>query len=1115
VLVLVAGVAAVLLIAGSGGSESESGEPQAEAPENALREISKEGYERRATFEVDGEEAQGGEANRGGPNSPAAQAVADRAYPRTYVSDRRAEKTLDAFKAVPSDPSADSFGSRTDFQDATTNEQWTELGPFSPDVPGEPSQFFDPDTQTGPSTQEAGRVAAMAIDPDCTAGDCRMAVAAAGGGIWTTDNALATNVQWQAPPNDLPTTAFGSLYFDDASNVLYAGSGEPNGSSDSEAGLGLFRSTDFGDSWSLVPGSADVATDRSIGAIAVDPNDPNTIYIGTALARHGSSSVNGGRRTPPNAPTLGIYRSTDGGTTFQLEQDLSDKTLPDPTPPDTGLDFFAGGISKLLFDPNDPNELYAAVFGYGIWRADQSGPNPTWGQAFHTMNQNDFTGPDFIGDSTGDETEFDFADLGATTRMYVGDASDDWAIDGDDATPAPRAWRSDDVAAITTDADGILPPIPADPMGDTFNTANGFTELSSDDPADPGFAVYNYCQNGQCSYDSLVAHPPGSSPNTVWYLGSMNYDELKVYDRDGLGVPPRSNGRAVIRSTNAGSAPASINWADMTAVLANPNDDWDVQAGIHPDLRAAVFADNGDTAFIGGDGGVYRVDTSTTQDQSASCAQRTYDYDGDGTEEPLQPDDLALCQMLLNAVPNAVEPINDGLRTLQFQSLSANPASPSEQVFGGTQDNGTWSFDAARPQATRWFETVGGDGGQSGFDQSGGPIRYHNYYDATPEVNFHTDDPATWLDIYDPLQLAPEARSFYTPFEVDPNVPGRLFTGLEHVWRTDDNGGDEADLIANGCLATDLDPERAEPCGDWVEMGANLTSTAFGATRAGQYVVATERAPSDDGTLWAATRTGRLFVTPNADDTPGAVQFRRIDTPQTPGRFVTGIAIDPADPNHAWISYTGYDAYTPLTPGHVFEATYDPTAHTATFKDLSNNLGDQPITALAVYGPDGTLYAGTDFGVLQLPAGSSEWVQAGSGLPKVATYGLTLSDSGRVLYAATHGRGAYSIPLPQVNPPDTSPKATLKKVKAVRLGKKSKFRGSATDDAGIDSARLKFGDHKSATVKLRDNGTFKLKHRYRKAGKYTARLIVIGKEGKKATAERKVRVKPKKKHRKK
>src|SRR5206468_2272554 len=163
---------------------------------------------------------------------------------------------------------------------APVTAPWSELGPFTPNVAGPDSQFFDPSTGTGPTTQESGRVSALAIDPACAPGDCRMWVAAAGGGVWRTSDALATPVSWTPPPGDLPTDAFGSLYYDAAHNVLYAGSGEANGSSDSEAGLGLFRSTDGGASWSLVPGSAAVATNRSIGAIAIDPSDPtgHTIY---------------------------------------------------------------------------------------------------------------------------------------------------------------------------------------------------------------------------------------------------------------------------------------------------------------------------------------------------------------------------------------------------------------------------------------------------------------------------------------------------------------------------------------------------------------------------------------------------------------------------------------------------------------------------------------------------------------------------------------------------------------------------------------------------------------------------------------------------------------------
>src|SRR5205823_2799512 len=237
------------------------------------------------------------------------------------------------------------------------------LGPVTPNVAGEASQFLDPDTLKGPTTQESGRVTALAIDPNCgkasapAGAPCSLWVAAAGGGIWRTNTALASKPSWIAPPDDLPTNAFGSLIIDpndSSGNTLYAGSGEPNGSGDSEAGLGLFKSIDGGSSWQLVAGSQPAALNRSIGAIAVKPGEPNTIYIGTDVARHGSSSANGGRRTPPGAPTLGVYSSTDGGAHFTLAAQLQSKTPANPSSPGagTGVDWFQGGITKLALDPN-------------------------------------------------------------------------------------------------------------------------------------------------------------------------------------------------------------------------------------------------------------------------------------------------------------------------------------------------------------------------------------------------------------------------------------------------------------------------------------------------------------------------------------------------------------------------------------------------------------------------------------------------------------------------------------------------------------------------------------------------------------------------------------------
>ena len=97
----------------------------------------------------------------------------------------------------------------------------------------------------------------------------------------------------------------------------------------------------------------------------------------------------------------------------------------------------------------------------------------------------------------------------------------------------------------------------------------------------------------------------------------------------------------------------------------------------------------------------------------------------------------------------------------------------------------------------------------------------------------------------------------------------------------------------------------------------------------------------------------------------------------------------------------------------MFDVHFDPSTGKADLQGLSNNLGDQPVTGIAYFGVTGDVYAATDFGVLRLPSGATHWEAAGSGLPTAAVYGLTLSQSANVLYAATHGRGAWALTLPR------------------------------------------------------------------------------------------------------
>jgi hypothetical protein len=125
--------------------------------------------------------------------------------------------------------------------------------------------------------------------------------------------------------------------------------------------------------------------------------------------------------------------------------------------------------------------------------------------------------------------------------------------------------------------------------------------------------------------------------------------------------------------------------------------------------------------------------------------------------------------------------------------------------------------------------------------------------------------------------------------------------------------------------------------------------------------------------------------------------------------------VDPVNPNHAWISYSGYNFNTPSQPGHVFEVTYNPATPDATWTNIDGGtgpMGDLPVTSIVYDNVTGDLYAGTDFGVLRLPTSTSTWLAAGSGLPNVEICGLTIVPSARLLYAATHGRSAWSLKLP-------------------------------------------------------------------------------------------------------
>ncbi|MGH9365384.1 MAG: exo-alpha-sialidase, partial [Thermoanaerobaculia bacterium] len=518
---------------------------------------------------------------------------------------------------------------------------------------------------------------------------------------------------------------------------------------------------------------------------------------------------------------------------------------------------------------------------------------------------------------------------------------------------------------------------------DVATGAPTFTNLTSSNPADPGYGSFNYC-TGQCWYDNFVVTPPGY-PDIVYLGGSYLYGEVS-------GI---SNGRGVVLSTDAGAS-----FTDLTMDATDPIH----PNGIHPDQHSLVVNPNDPFQFFeSGDGGIVRS-SGQFADISSNCNSRG-----------LSPTALARCQQLLSRVPTLIESLNKGLSTLQFQSLSYSPHN-TNIVQGGTQDNGTWQSTG---NTAKWIETMVGDGGQSGFDVADPHFRFHTFAGQQPDVNFSDGDVADWNWIGDPL-FNGDAAEFYVPMISDPKVSGTMFVGTAHVWRTKTRGMGSMTLADFRLHCNEWTGDFAVTCGDWEPLGgpattARLTSTSYGADRSGGDVAAVERAPGDTSTLWAATSTGRVFVSKNADLEPASsVTFARIDSlaANDPNRYVSGIYIDSADPNHAWISYSGFDASTPATPGHVFEVTYDPIGGTATWTDRSYDFDDLPATDIVRDDATGDLYAASDFGVHRLMAGSTSWGLAAPGMPNVEVAGLTIVPSVRKIYAATHGLSAWSLTLP-------------------------------------------------------------------------------------------------------
>jgi uncharacterized repeat protein (TIGR01451 family) len=694
--------------------------------------------------------------------------------------------------------------------------------------------------------------------------------------------------------------------------------------------------------WTYDPGSGrwisrtqDTDT-QSVGALAVAPSNDNIVYMGSGEgALSGDSyygdgvyrSTDGGttwshvsgsffagnstsdivvdpnnanhlyiatlrgrggirRTTPPSSQPYGIWESKDGGTSWTLLKGTTNE--------------FAGA-TDLVMDPQNASVLWASFWGDGIYRSSNGGKS--WSNAMGNLPQGQFT---------AGATRFSLGishPAGKSAFVYTGF---DYFDKKSNHHPS-RLWRT---------------------------TTNGLSwdALPTGGPASNPDSILDYCTT-QCFYDNVITVDP-TNPNIVYVGGSYGYDQA-----------PGSGG--VYRTTNGGQTWKSLGY------------------DLHPDFHAIALQPNHPGHIvIGNDGGVW---------QSSDGGGRH------GVDDPLSTTDW---QNLNGSVdPDTGALVHStGLRIAQFTSIATVPTIAG-RYWGGTQDNGTQRKSTAND---RWFDQPSGDGGQVLVDPTNEGYVFGTYFGISP----YRFTPATAGFFFgnEPIDGGinlKDRAEFYVPWVMNKANPNQLFLGTYRLYRTDN-----AEAAKGGDVSWDaISPDLTTGC----------TGTAPNGAR-GCFISAVGLADGGDA-VYTGSDDGKVFVSPNAV-TSNHPTWTDITASNLPNRPVSQIAVDRSNWRIAYLSYAGFSSATPTAPGHMFKTT-DGGEH---WTDISSGLPDVPTNSVVLdpsY-PD-TLYAGTDIGTFVTRNGGTTWSTLGTGMPKVASWQLDFDSSRRLLVGGTHGRGAYSL----------------------------------------------------------------------------------------------------------
>ncbi len=724
-------------------------------------------------------------------------------------------------------------------------------------------------------------------------------VAYASGGLWRTTN---NGVTFEPLFDDQIAMILGDVALDPQNpQTIWVGTGENNSSRSSYGGAGVLRSDDGGKTWRHM---GLWETDR-IGRISVDPRDSDRVLV----ASLGPLYTSGGAR--------GIYLTEDGGKNWKQVLEGIDHT----------------GFVEMVRDPNNPDVLYASSwersrlpwdfteggFGSGIWKSVDAGDN--WTQLDGGLPRGDHVGR--IGLAVAQDKPGTLYALIDNQQLMPEEA---WDM-GDGAVTPKRLRGMSKEEFLRQDPEEIEDFLRGYDLDPELTAQKLLEKVRNDDlSVEDLLSALSDANRSLLETDVLGPEVWRSDDGgkrwrrthedpirELYYTYGYYFGQIRVAPTDHnrlyiLGVPMLTSGDG------------GRNWKGIRA------------RNLHVDHQSLWVDPEVDRHLIGGnDGGV--------------------NMSFDGGESWLQ----------LNQVPVG-----------QFYTVAVDMARPYN-IYGGLQDNGVWKGSStSRPGVDPWRKIGGGDGAFVQVDPRDNKttilgLQFGNYRRIGE----------------DPGRVKPRNRlldpalryNWMTPVLLSTHNPDILYFGANKVFRSMDQG--------DSWTAISPDLTRSDERGD--VPFATLTSI--------------DESPQRFGLLWAGTDDGHVHVTRS-----GGAEWSDVSDGLPRDRWVTRVAASPHEENVGYVTLSGY------RNDDIRAYVYRTDDLGKTWTDISAGLPAEPVNVIREDPVNRrVLYVGTDRGVyVSLDRGES-WQALQSGLPNVPVHDLVVHPRERELIAGTHGRSVWVV----------------------------------------------------------------------------------------------------------